>query len=351
MTDAGPVRLVVPGPLETRTGGFIYDRHIAHGLEGLGRLDDVVCLQGAYPEPAAGELARDLALLGERRGMTVIDGLCFTALAAARDYRPWPGQTVALVHHPLADETGPGEQARARLLETERRALATACGCIVTSAATGRRLAEFGCGPGRVRVVPPGLERPAPGPVRSPGGGPLRLLCVATLVPRKGHDVLLAALAELSDLDWTLDLVGPARDRDWARHVERLVADHSCSGRIRLNHEVPDPAGFYRRADLFVLASRHEGFGMALAEALAAGLPVVSCRTGAIPGTVPEDAGILVPPDDPPALAGALRRVIADPALRSGMAAAAHRAGERFADWETTARRFAAAVDALAGGG
>ncbi len=350
MTDPGPVRLVVPGPLETRTGGFIYDRHIALGLERLGRLHDTVCLQAAYPEPVASELARDLARLGEQRGTTVIDGLCFTALAAARDYRPWPGPTVALVHHPLADETGPAEQARARLLEAERRALATACGCIVTSAATGHRLADFGCGPARVRVVPPGLEIPAPGPVRSPGG-PLRLLCVATLVPRKGHDVLLAAVAALADLDWTLDLVGPPRDRDWARHVERLVADHPCCGRIRFHGEVTDPACFYRQADLFVLASLHEGFGMAMAEAMAAGLPVVSCRTGAIPGTVPDDAGILVPPGDPPALAGALRRVMADPALRSEMAAAARCAAERFADWETTARRFAAAVDALVDGG
>ncbi len=350
MTTPGPVRLVVPGPLETRTGGFIYDRHIALGLERLGRLHDIVCLQAAYPEPDAGELSRDLARLGEQRGIAVIDGLCFTALAAARDYRPWPGPTVALVHHPLADETGPEEQVRVRLLEAERRALATACGCIVTSAATRQRLADFGCGPARVRVVPPGLERPAPGPVRSPGG-PLRLLCVATLVPRKGHDVLLAALADVADLDWTLDLVGPARDHDWARHVERLVADHPCCGRIRFHGEVTDPACFYRHADLFVLASRHEGFGMALAEALAAGLPVVSCRIGAIPGTVPDDAGILVPPGDPPALAGALRRVVADPALRSEMAVAAHRAAKRFADWETTVRRFAAAVDALVDGG
>ena len=178
----------------------------------------------------------------------------------------------------------------------------------------------------------------------------MRLLCVASLVPRKGHDVLLEALAALADLDWTLDLVGPARDAAWARHVERLAAGHPCSGRIRLHCEVSDPAGFYRRSDLFVLASRHEGFGMALAEAMAAGLPVVSCRAGAIPGTVPEAAGILVPPDDAPALAAALRRLLADPELRSRMAVAARRAGRGFADWETTARRFADAVDALADG-
>ena len=162
MRDPRPVRLVVPGPLGTPTGGFIYDRRIARGLERLGRLDDVVCLEAAYPEPDPAGLARDLARLAGCRGIAVIDGLCFTALAAARDYRAWAVPTVALVHHPLADETGHARQVRARLFDAERRALATACGSIVTSPATGRRLADFGCDPSRVRVVPPGLDQPEP---------------------------------------------------------------------------------------------------------------------------------------------------------------------------------------------
>ena len=352
MSGRRPINLVIPGPPDTRTGGFIYDARVADGLRRARRMGELLSLGPGYPEAESGRLETDIAALGARKrpGVTVIDGLCFTALSARRGHRPWPAPTVALVHHPLCDETGLPDTDRRALFDAERQALATACGCIVTSGATGRRLADFGCGPGSVRVVPPGLDRPDAVPVRD-GAGPVRLLCVANLIPRKGHDVLLEALAGLAHLDWRLDLVGPAPDRAWAARIAGTAARHPAAARIRIHREVDDPSGFYRRSDVFVLASRHEGFGMALAEAMAFGLPVLSCRAGAISDTVPADAGILVHPDDPAAFAAALSRLITDARLRSRLGTAGRAASRQFADWDATARSFSAAVDALTAAG
>jgi glycosyltransferase involved in cell wall biosynthesis len=118
--------------------------------------------------------------------------------------------------------------------------------------------------------------------------------------------------------------------------------------RIVVLGAVPDErlAGLYREADLFVLASRFEGYGMALAEAIAYGVPVVSTTGGAIPEAVPPGAGVLVPPDDVPALAQALRRAIADPTERSRFAAAAQAAAARLPTWTDSAKLFSRAIEA-----
>ena len=161
----------------------------------------------------------------------------------------------------------------------------------------------------------------------------MTLLAVGAVVPRKGYDVLIDALATLADLDWRLVIAGDrTRDRgDGGRHRgadrgrgPRRAGEHARRGRRRTNSPRSMPS-----ADLFVLASRHEGYGMAFAEAINHGLPVVGTRAGAIPETVPAGAGILVEPDDAPALAAALRTMIADPRARETYAACRARRGER----------------------
>ena len=148
----------------------------------------------------------------------------------------------------------------------------------------------------------------------------MALLCVASLMPRKGHVVLLEALRELLDLHWHLTCVGSAeRDPACAHSIAAAIDRLGLRQRVTLVGEQAesDLGPFYDRADLFVLASYHEGYGMVLAEALARGLPVISTTAGAIPDTVPDDAGLLVPPGDPQALAAALRQVMTAPELRA----------------------------------
>jgi glycosyltransferase involved in cell wall biosynthesis len=104
----------------------------------------------------------------------------------------------------------------------------------------------------------------------------------------------------------------------------------------------------YRAADLFVLPSFHEGYGMVYAEAMAHGLPIVATTAGAIPETVPREAGLLVAPGDPTALAQAVRLLIAQPAIATRLAAGSRAAGSRLPDWRQTTERWQRELDRLA---
>jgi glycosyltransferase involved in cell wall biosynthesis len=342
------VELVVPGPLDQRTGGYIYDRRIVEGLRALGRPVRVHELAGRFPAVDQPAIAAAGAVLRTRPAdsLLVIDGLALPAFAGLRLPKPW----VALVHHPLALETGLAAAEAEALAAIERRTLAAAARVIVTSPETGRDLAGYEVEAARVGVVLPGTE---PAPLARGSGGPgLALLCVASLTARKGHLVLLEALAGLRDLAWQLTCVGsPERDPGTAAAIGAALARLGLEDRVRLVGEQPE-AGlqpFYAAADLFVLASHHEGYGMVLAEALARGLPIVSTTAGAIPGTVPAAAGILVPPADPAALAAALRRVLTEPGVRAALAAGARMARRSMPAWDEAARAFAAELDLAAG--
>ena len=233
------------------------------------------------------------------------------------------------------------------LLESERRALAMTRGVIATSATTARRLVQaYGVAPARLAIARPGSD-PLPAiPERSfASDQAVSLLSVGTLTHRKGHDLLIEALARLAGLPWSCRIVGsPDRAPAIADDLRRRIAGHGLQTRILLPGEAADLAPFYREADIFVLASRHEGYGMVLAEAMQQGLPIIATSAGAIPEAVPPGAGILVPPEDVEALAAALRRLIGDPAERQRYAAAARAAAGSLPNWAETARDVADAL-------
>lgn len=339
------VHFVVPGPLDQRTGGYLYDRRMVEGLRAAGREVTVHALPGRFPLVDDAARAAAAAALDAMGGaLPVIDGLALPAFADLR--ARLPGPWVALVHHPLALESGlPAEQVEA-LARIEGRLLPSAGRVIVTSAHTATDLATYRVPEARIGVVVPGTD---PAPLARGSGGPgFALLCVASVTPRKGHLVLLEALAELVDLDWHLTCVGSLeRDPRTAQEVAGAIARLGLDDRVALVGE-QDEAGLaplYDRADLFVLASYHEGYGMVLAEALARGLPIVATRAGATAGTVPPSAGMLVEPGDPAAFAGALRQVMTEPALRDLLCAGAASERERLPDWADAVRAFAAELD------
>jgi len=337
---------IVPGPLDQRTGGYIYDRRMVEGLRAAGWPVRVHALVGRFPDVdrRALDAAAD-AVDSMAGGLPVIDGLALLAFAQLVDRLPavWVG----LVHHPLAMETGLSREKAAAFAALESRLMHRAAKLIVTSPRTRRDLAGFDVDPADVAVVSPGVE-PAPLAQGSGEGGPVALLCVGTLTPRKGHLVLLAALADLTDLDWRLTLVGSAAwDPGHGARIERAIRDLGLADRVTLIGEQDEQglSGFYCRADLFVLASHHEGYGMVLAEALARGLPIVSTTAGAIADTVPAEAGILVPPGDPSALASALRRVLTDPGERRRLAMGARKARNELSNWQDAVNDFATVLE------
>jgi glycosyltransferase involved in cell wall biosynthesis len=344
-----PLHVIVPGPLDQRTGGYIYDRRMVEGLRVLGCAARVHELAGRFPQ--ADELARAAAAAAVERissGIPVIDGLALPAFVDSRDRLPQPW--VALIHHPLALETGLGAAEAQVFADLERMLLPRAARVIVTSPGTRRDLGAYGVEDTRIAVVVPGT---GPAPLARGSSGPgTALLCVASLILRKGHLVLLEALHRLAALDWHLTCVGSAeRDPACARSIAAAIDRLGLRQRVTLIGALAeaDLGPVYDRADLFVLPSYHEGYGMVLAEALARGLPVVSTTAGAIPDTVPDGAGLLVPPGDAQALAAALRQVISAPELRARLSAGARAARRNLRSWDEATRRFAAALADLTG--
>jgi glycosyltransferase involved in cell wall biosynthesis len=277
----------------------------------------------------------------------VVDGLAYGVLPDEAKELQRRNPIVALVHHPLALETSLSAAQMAHMRESERAALACARHVVVTSGATARLLASnYGVAQDGITVVVPGID--AARRRAAATDGVLRLLSVGAIVPRKGFDVLIAALATLSDLPWHLTIAGDrTRDPVGAARLDAEIARFGLSERFSVLGAVSDEriAELYAASDVFVLASRFEGYGMAFAEAIAHGLPVVGTTAGAIPDTVPRGAGVLVPPDDAQTLAAALRRLIENPAERKRMSACAREACASQPSWAESAKLFAQAIE------
>lgn len=338
--------LLVPAPFDTISGGYGYDRAIVAGLREAGHRVDVVELAGRHPLPddAAHVAARAAWERLADDATPVIDGLCLPSFAPIVDALA-QRRCVGLIHHPTALETGHDETTRDALRATERAMLPLLARIVVTSAPTAERLvAEFGVARDCVTVVTPGTAD-APRAIGSGGPG-CAILAVGVVTPRKGHDVLLRALALLPDLDWSLTVAGFARDRAHADTLESLADELGIAPRVSFVGEVVADAleALWRRADLFALATRHEGYGMAVAEALKRGLPVAVTDGGAVASLVTPETGVVAPVGDVAALSRALRRLIFDAVLRRDMGDAAWRAGRDLPDWTAQARAFARAA-------
>jgi glycosyltransferase involved in cell wall biosynthesis len=346
------VVFAVPGSLDTPTGGYAYDRRIIAELRQLGW--DVECLDIGEGFPAPDEATRSAArsllfAIPEGRPI-VLDGLALGVLPDVAVELANRHPLVALVHHPLALECGLTAERADALRRSERAALAQVRQVVVTSPATEKLVASgYGVPAGHITVAKPGSD-PAPRILREPNDVP-NLLSVGAVVPRKGFDVLVSALAMLDDVPWRLTIAGDlTRDPKEAAKLRDLIAQYRLTGRIETPGAVSASrlAMLFGKADLFVLASRFEGYGMAYAEALSYGLPVIGTTAGAIPDTIPQGTGLLVPPDDPAALAAALRSVIVDANQRRLLAEAAVSAARNLPTWQQSAAIFAAALDRLA---
>jgi glycosyltransferase involved in cell wall biosynthesis len=338
---------IVPAPFDAVSGGYGYDRRIVAGLREAGHTVRVIELAGKHP--LTDELARDAACaawdsIGEDT-RPIIDGLALPAFAGLDDALA-SRSTVGLIHHPTSLETGFSDRDRAALRDIEKRLLPRLARIIATSETTAESLATaFGIDRESIRIVVPGTDD-AP---RSPGspGPTCHILSIGTLVPRKGHDLLLRALARLFDLDWQLTIVGSA-ERDKV-HAQSLAALAEELGIARQVHFVGEVIGgsleaLWQQADLFALATHWEGYGMAIAEALKRGVPVAVSDGGAAGKLVTATSGVVCPVGDWINLSKALRRLIFGVGLRHNMAEAAWQVGQTLPGWQIQVREFARAL-------
>lgn len=337
-TTAAPVVFAVPGDIDQRTGGYGYDRRLMAALRDGGTAVEHLQLGDGFPAPGAADLAGADAAFRALADSTVVlvDGLAGGAMADVMTAHGGRLRFVYLCHHPLAIETGLDFATAERLRVSEAAGLGAARAVVVTSPATAETVvALFGLPRERVTVALPGTD---PRPAAACAGDPRVLLTVATLTRRKGHDVLITALGRIKALPFRARFVGGETfDPAWAAKLRAMVAAHGLEDRVTFVGPVDDTAGELSAADVFVLPSRYEGYGMAFAEALAHGLPVVAARAGAVPDVVPEAAGALVPPDDPEALAAALAGLLTDRKRLEAARAGSRAAGAALPSWADTA--------------
>jgi glycosyltransferase involved in cell wall biosynthesis len=339
------VHVIVPDGIDDParpSGGNAYDRHVCRGLTSIGWSVHEHAVPGCWPRPDAAScaaLARVIQGIPDD-AVVLLDGLVASTAPEALVPQASRLRLVVLVHMPLGHRPPDDEADDVRM--RERAVLSVADAVITTSAWTRCRLLElYPLPPERVHVAEPAVD-PADLATGTAAGG--SLLCVAAVTPDKGHDVLLDALATAADLPWQCECVGSLdRDPAFVEDLRRRSLDGGLEHRVRF----PGPRTgvdldrSYAAADLMVLASRAETYGMVVTEALARGLPVVAAEVGGVTEALGHGAGgvrpgLLVPPDDPAALAAALRAWIADAELRARLRRAARERRESLSRWSTT---------------
>lgn len=340
------VVFAVPGALDDVSGGYAYDRRIIAGLRSAGHGVEVASLAGRHPLPdaPAREAATALLTHTDRDARLVIDGLGLPAFADHIDELV-ARRAVALIHHPTALELGAPPDERETLRGIERGMLPRIARIVTSSEATAKRLADdFGADATHITAVAPGVD-PAQ---RSRGSGRITccLLSVGNLTVRKGHDVLLKALGRLKDLDWQITIAGGEREAGQLAHLKRIAEKAGIARRVVFPGAIVDEAleALWDASDVFALATRYEGYGMAIAEALRHGLPVVTTDAAPAAALVSPEAGTVSAADDSDMLSRCLRRVIADVPLRRTMADTAWKLGQSLGGWHAQAASFAAAI-------
>jgi glycosyltransferase involved in cell wall biosynthesis len=355
---APDVHVVLPGDVDdprVPSGGNAYDRRVCRGLGATGWRVREIPVPGAWPRPATrarAALARSLAALPDG-AVVLVDGLVACGIPEVVVPEAGRLRVAVLVHLPLADESGLAPVAAGELDRRERATLRAVSSVVATSDWAARRLVErHGLPTSRVHVVTPGAD---PAPLAGGTDGASGLLCVASITPRKGHDLLVEALAEVAEETWSCTCVGPlTSDPEHVARLRRLIDRRGLAGRVRLTgpRTGGSLAATYAAADLMVLPSRAETYGMVVTEALARGLPVLARAVGGVPdalGRAPggDLPGLLVPPGDPAALAGALRRWLGSPEVRRRLRTAARDRRATLDPWTRTSARMADVLAAL----
>jgi glycosyltransferase involved in cell wall biosynthesis len=328
------------------SGGNAYDRRLCQDLGAR-----VLPVSGRWPHPDATARAGLSATLAASPdgAVVLVDGLVACGVPEIMVPAARRLALAVLVHLPLGDESG----ADPALVARERETLAAAAAVVATSPWTARRLATVhGLDPEQITVAAPGVD---PAPLAPGTDGASNLLCVGSITPTKGQDLLVEALAAVADLPWTCDLVGPVRrDPVHVATVEKLIAHHGLGDRVRIVGPQVGSAlnTAYAAADLLVVPSRAETYGMAVTEALARGIPVLATDAGGLVETLGHDPdgrvpGFVVPAHDATTLGVVLKRWLTEPVLRNGLRRSARARRGMLQGWEVTSRCVRTVLDRL----
>ena len=333
------------------TGGWIYNERLLAELASLGWSIDRQEPGPGIPDPSPVCRALAARMLHDLPDGAIVlaDQVCLSALAAIAAAEAKRLRLVMIMHHPQILEGSRPPDVAARLDAQERAALKMCELVIATSPATARQLTEdYGVAADQLLVAEPGTDVFAPS--TGSGSATLNLLSIGSVIPRKRHELVLAALAGLQDLAWHLTIAGNlAMNPQHVAALQALIAASGLQDRVTLAGEQTGAAlaALWHSADVYVAASVHEGFGMAVAEAVARQIPIVSTRSGAVAEWLQRDAGVIIEPDTAAAFAAALRPVIADANCRAHLRAGAQSARATLPTWTQSASKVDAALRAI----
>ena len=347
--SSDPVKayFAIPGDLDTPSGGYGYAREVLRGAAAAGLDLHHVALPDGYPDPSSDDrrvCAEVLTKLGPDHPI-LIDGLALGAMVA-EELGAIRAPLVALCHHPLAFETGVAPDRAAELEAGERAALEGAVAVITTSGATAEILRErYGVPAAKLTVAPPGTES---SPRAAGSGGPgCAIVSVGSVTPRKGHRRLVSALAGMRDAAWTLRIIGAVPDPEELAALSAEIEQLDLADRVTVTGPMSgdEISAAYQTADLFVLASEYEGFGMAFVEAMANGLPVLGLDCPAV-AEATRGAARLVAPD---AFSAALETLVRRPDARAALSDACWQAAGDLPRWPATIEIIAGVLRAQSG--
>lgn len=343
------LEFLIPGDIRRATGGYVYDRRIVAELGARDWQVTVHALDASFPQPTTAALAHADAVLASipSQRLVLIDGLAFSAMPEVARAHAARLALVPLIHMPLSADVQYAAQ-RAQVRQAEIDALQSASHVFVTGKRTRDALLSYGLQPGQISIAEPGTDE-VPLARRQPDGR-VNMLCVATVHPIKGHELLIDALTPLAALPWQLTCIGSVtQSPDTVARMRAQLEQRGLSDRVVLLGEVepPIPSRYFLQSDVLVLASRFESYCMAVAEGLAYGLPVISTRTGAIPDLVGSEAGLLVEIGDVQGLRAALAAVLGQRSLLARLAEGAAQARQRLPRWRETGTRFSQTLEQL----
>ncbi len=351
------VGLILYGSIHTLSGGFIYDRKLVEHLQNQG--DEITILSMPWEKYSRlllqnwqkewrdriADLKVDILLQDELNHPSL-----FWLNQKIRQQIDFP--IISIVHHLRSSEKHP-PLALAFYRQIEKKYLHTVDGFIFNSQTTRKTVEDLSGKPVSGIVAHPagdlygiGMDREEV-ISRCQNEGPLKILFVGNLIPRKGLHTLLLALENLSELNWTLEIVGRQDvDPDYVAELKKQVMRGGLDSRVTWLDRLEDEQMklVFRRSQVLVMPSSYEGFGIVYLEGMAFGLPAIASLAGAAHEIItPGKNGVLVPPEDVGAMETVLRKLCKDRNYLETLSLGAWQRFAEFPSWEesmASARNF-----------
>lgn len=339
------LHFLIPGDINTLTGGYVYDKIIIEGLEKLGYSVTVHQLSNDFPFPSKENLKKCEVVVKNipTDNPVFIDSLAFGPMHKILLLNRGKNPVIPIMHLPLPKNPNFSKAEQDQFILPEQNALKLAVKIIAVSGFTKQIIMDYGIEASKIEIITPGfsyLPRKASFP-----DFPEKILCVGSYLPGKGQLLLVKALAKIRHLKWTLTMCGIQDfDPHYFKKIQSEIETEKLGSRIFVNPPVSGESlsKAYLEADLFILPSYFENFSMALNDALYCGIPVITTDGGGIPFSVPHNMSVIVPKGNENELKQAIEKVLTDSAYYKNLCKATSTYYQSANSWNNSINLFQA---------